>query len=366
MYVSKLRTGPAPLIFSTRVAWRINRSRVSGLTLYGSGANNRGAAGVEKLVDSGVSKAPSREGVPVRVRPPAPTRGSRTRAAVLVLIVAALTASCQSRSKEREPKERRITDSLPGADVRSPVRSQGTQAKRIDVVFEPTSRLLSRDLRTRLMKWPLFGDLVGRVANYRVDETITVKFLDCRDANAYYDPNTLEVLVCYELFDHLVDLFDPYVDRASSVDEMVLGVVAFIMLHEVGHAIVDVLDIPITGREEDAVDQLATWLLLTSGPLGEEVALDAASWFALVGDEEGEEGVFWGEHSLDHQRFYSLACWVYGASPERNDFLVAEKHLPPERAKLCGDEYARFSHSWDVLLAPHRVVGTAPDSAAGR
>lgn len=32
----------------------------------------------------------------------------------------------------------------------------------------------------------------------------------------------------------------------------------FIFLREVGHAMIDVLDLPIVGQEEDAADQLAT------------------------------------------------------------------------------------------------------------
>jgi Zn-dependent peptidase ImmA (M78 family) len=42
----------------------------------------------------------------------------------------------------------------------------------------------------------------------------------------------------------------------------VIGPVSLVFLHELGHALLDVLQIPILGREEDASDQLATYMLL--------------------------------------------------------------------------------------------------------
>lgn len=51
--------------------------------------------------------------------------------------------------------------------------------------------------------------------------------------------------------------------------------------HEVGHALVDVLELPITGKEEDAVDQLSTYVLVEDADGGEVAALDGAVAFLL-------------------------------------------------------------------------------------
>lgn len=51
-----------------------------------------------------------------------------------------------------------------------------------------------------------------------------------------------------------------------------LGQFEFVLLHEVGHAFVHVMNIPMVGKEEDAVDTLATIIAIvrnertTSGP----------------------------------------------------------------------------------------------------
>ncbi|MBI5001896.1 hypothetical protein HZC31_00760, partial [Candidatus Woesearchaeota archaeon] len=57
-----------------------------------------------------------------------------------------------------------------------------------------------------------------------------------------------------------------------------IGIDAYIFLVP-GHALVDVLELPITGKEEDAVDQLSTLLLIYGG--WDQAALRGAVWFYL-------------------------------------------------------------------------------------
>ena len=49
--------------------------------------------------------------------------------------------------------------------------------------------------------------------------------------------------------------------------------------HELGHALIHVLDLPTTGREEDAVDQLSTYILAYGSEGGESPTLDPALAF---------------------------------------------------------------------------------------
>ena len=83
----------------------------------------------------------------------------------------------------------------------------------------------------------------------------------CGQANAFYDPSAQAVIICAELVrdmhQGLANLGD---DPALQGLALVLQV-AFVLVHEIGHALVDVLDLPVVGQEEDAVDQLATIFL---------------------------------------------------------------------------------------------------------
>ena len=54
----------------------------------------------------------------------------------------------------------------------------------------------------------------------------------------------------------------PPAGRPAERDDYVSGVLSFVFLHELGHALIHELALPITGREEDVADQLAVASLL--------------------------------------------------------------------------------------------------------
>lgn len=220
----------------------------------------------------------------------------------------------------------------------------------VEARFEPARKSLYRGLHDKLVP-ALAGPIAGLNDRLAWPRDIVVVFRDCGEINAFYEPKGPDVVLCHELVDHLVDVFDPLIQDQSAADRMAIGATVFIVLHELGHALIDVHDVPVTGREEDAVDQLATWLLVARGEEGEELALDAASWFALARGGSAAKGMLWDEHSLDEQRFYNIACWVYGADPDRYRYLVTEHHLPARRAEHCSGEYLDFARSWERLLA---------------
>jgi hypothetical protein len=145
---------------------------------------------------------------------------------------------------------------------------------------------------------------------------------------------------------------------SSDLDEITGAIFAtgtFVLFHELGHAFVEYDDLPITGREEDAVDQLATYLSTQVDPeLGGQLALAGALFFGLsaVKREEFERSDFWDEHSLDEQRFFNIVCWVYGSNPESFADEAAEAGLGDERLARCPDEYAQLASSWERLMAP--------------
>ncbi|HYJ45446.1 MAG TPA: DUF4344 domain-containing metallopeptidase [Pyrinomonadaceae bacterium] len=183
---------------------------------------------------------------------------------------------------------------------------------------------------------------------------ITVAFEDCQDADAYYDHETHQLTICHQLIDEYYDLFSHKIKDRVRLDEAVRGALASTFFHEVGHALVAAWQLPITGREEDAVDQLSTLVLLNSSEKGEQMAMDGAVAFKLYAEpEKGEEKIYWDEHSLDEQRFYETICLVYGHDPEKYAYLVKEGTLPEERAELCREDYPKVARSWKQLLSPY-------------
>src|SRR5439155_721153 len=83
-----------------------------------------------------------------------------------------------------------------------------------------------------------------------------------------------------------------------------VGAVVFVLLHEISHALFDRLRVPILGREEDAADQLAAFMLLRAGEGVARRVLVGAAWMYLH-DAAGrmpDETDFSDVHGLDSQR----------------------------------------------------------------
>jgi hypothetical protein len=183
---------------------------------------------------------------------------------------------------------------------------------------------------------------------------IQVVFQSCGDPDSYYDEDSHEIIICYELIDAYHYLFSRTLKGRTAQNEAVKGATVSMFLHEVAHALIDGWDLPITGREEDAADQFSTLLLINDMPEGDEMALDGARSFKLLaGLEKGQEKDYSDPHSLDEQRFFETICLVYGHRPDHYEYLIRNGTLPWERAFDCEEDYARLNKSWKTLLAPH-------------
>lgn len=136
----------------------------------------------------------------------------------------------------------------------------------------------------------------------------------------------------------------------------------FIVAHEMGHALVHELAIPVTGREEDAVDGFAAYLLADNPKFGPLTAISAALFFDAYRQLRGKlkEEDFADEHSVLEQRIYQFLCFTYGSDPKSFRSLVGRDGLPRSRARRCPDEWAQLKRSWDTLLAPHAIAPAVP------
>ncbi|HET7231024.1 MAG TPA: DUF4344 domain-containing metallopeptidase [Longimicrobium sp.] len=180
-----------------------------------------------------------------------------------------------------------------------------------------------------------------------VPRNVTLTFAECGESNAFYRPETGVVTVCFELVDDLDHLFEGDRDRDQSVNDALL----FTTMHEVGHALVNVLDLPITGREEDAVDQLAAIILVDGAEDGDEAAINGVR--GLPDDGQMDDLAFADEHALNGQRFYNVLCLVYGQDPDAYQEWIHDGTLPPERAQRCPAEYDQTRAAWQKLLQPY-------------
>ena len=70
---------------------------------------------------------------------------------------------------------------------------------------------------------------------------------------------------------------------------------------------------------------------------------------------------YWGAHALSIQRYYQIACLLYGSNPDKFANLPATTGLPKARADGCIEEYARANRAGDWMLANYgRQAGDGP------
>jgi hypothetical protein len=150
-------------------------------------------------------------------------------------------------------------------------------------------------------------------------------------------------------------------EQVQEGQQFVINNAIFILFHEAGHMLVSEFNLPVLGREEDAVDALSAVLLL--GAEDEELNTtmqDAADgWFLL--DEANEDGPqeddFMGTHGLDRQRAYAIVCMMTGANAEFFKVFADSLEFPEERRQECVYEYQKARDSWMSLLAANMKDG---------
>ena len=282
---------------------------------------------------------------------------------------------------------------------RTPGAEAGQQAGefRFVVSFEPGGSSEVGLLRDKFMKDGIIAGVLDDLSDQiALPADFPVTFKQCDDINAWYDPTERAITFCYELiqlYNHGYDQVGG--DMAHMVgwadqSTVLTGTTLHILLHEIGHAMVDIFDLPITGREEDAVDQFATLTLIAQDEEDEafetrpsRLALLGAVMFNQISTkpEHMDRNRFADVHSLGQQRYYDNLCLLIGGDEAVYLPLIApgmamvhatyladktqfdqEKLmswfartdalnlLPYQRVFNCSREYARYDASWDFMV----------------
>lgn len=159
-------------------------------------------------------------------------------------------------------------------------------------------------------------------------------------------------------------------EQRAEVDNFVLGASTAIMLHEMGHLLVNELEIPILGREEDVADTIAALILLIQDEEDEERAtayLNASvvNWFLFGRNEPDEisDARMADEHSLSRQRAFATICLAYGSGHPRFRSYAQTHSLPEDRMASCELEFPATLSSFIRLMTPHFLEDDAEQGA---
>lgn len=216
------------------------------------------------------------------------------------------------------------------------------------LIFEDSSVSAHQDIREVLSSSQYLKDAVSYFSeNLELPKDIPLRFKDCGDVNAYYFPDEVAISMCYELLIKMAEL-----EADVSKEDRYLNATLATLLHELGHALAHQLELPITGKEEDAVDEFAVLALLK---LNDEAGLEAGIYqFKSYADQiSPEEQIYWDAHSLDAQRMYDMICIAYGSNPTAYAEVAQNTGLPDERLALCELEYQDALYAWNTILEPY-------------
>jgi hypothetical protein len=192
---------------------------------------------------------------------------------------------------------------------------------------------------------------------FRLPRPLLLKLDGCDgEANAWYQEEDTAVTVCYEYIDEVLRNAPKETTPAGVTrDDAIVGPGVEVFLHEVGHAVFNLLQIPILGREEDAADQVADYMILHMDKT--EIRRVVGGIAYMYAHEAQNKSVamkqFADVHGTSGQRFYNLLCLAYGAEPELFPDLVEKKYLPESRAEGCADEYKQVDYAVRKLILPY-------------
>jgi hypothetical protein len=202
----------------------------------------------------------------------------------------------------------------------------------------------------------LVGQLVSTLISLgRLRVPVTVE--QCDDVKAQYDTRSNRILICYEFIANANRLAGKPKSEWYTLDKDAATMLIFTALHEISHALVDVLRLRPGGNEEDLADQFA-FLMMTNvkdAEMMQRLIAVPAAFFHEHGKEVAREGghAKGDVHSSSASRAFEAMCMLYG------------RQRDPTLGRALGADGPRcIAHTreviakWNRLLRPYTRLDT--------
>ncbi|MCC6888076.1 MAG: hypothetical protein IT536_06015 [Hyphomicrobiales bacterium] len=242
---------------------------------------------------------------------------------------------------------------VPPAQPDDPPTAVDWGNSQVEVAYNEPQDPQLRPIRERLMRRQVLEQLRLFLSPLKLPRKLLVQVDQC---NAERRPYTSggPVTICYEYVAR-VDRVAPREQPPGGLPREMMIVGAFVqaVLHEVAIATFDLLEIPVWGREADAADKVAGFIMVQ---FGKDVALKVmigASWFFDASERTWSETDLASEQSPEAQRFFNYLCIAYGSDPATFKFLIDQNLLPVRRAQRCGNEFYELRFAFIKEYLPH-------------
>jgi len=237
-------------------------------------------------------------------------------------------------------------------------------AGRIHIEYVAPKNPVHVGLYYQLMERTALEKIQAIFMPFRLPQDINIRTMGCDGvANAWYQPvdGVPTVTVCYEFLYMLWERLPPMVtNNGTTPTDALVGQMLFAFAHEFGHLVFDVYEIAVFGREEDAADNFATFIMLHFREDAPRLIMGAAwAYNAFIKDLQQNPKAtlpltaFSSNHGQPEERFFNMQCMAYGSDPKLYAGLVENGFLPESRAKGCKYEYDVMKFAFDKEILPH-------------
>ncbi|MBV1704069.1 MAG: hypothetical protein KGQ28_04600 [Hyphomicrobiales bacterium] len=251
--------------------------------------------------------------------------------------------------------------------------------------YRPVKSPQYKAIRDYSMRHHVLEEYAAFMAPIKLPTTLGIYMEECDggfSASPHYSPGQHAIDMCYQFVALSGLVYDkavaPYQAAHPGVLPVTLSRQAFVsslfasvVLHETGHAIFDLLDVPIFGREEDAADEMSSVVAAQFQPKIADALVwsTALMWFGMsdllakmsaqAQEKARQSGgkmpcsvdplcKFSDVHGTAEQRFFNTLCLAYGAHPDH--YADVARFLPKDRD--CKAEYARVAEAFAKTVWP--------------
>jgi len=240
----------------------------------------------------------------------------------------------------------------------------------IDIAYVEPANAEYAPLYEGLKRRKVLEELQAFLAPLKLPRRLTVQVAQCDQSNRLYEPGG-PVTICYEYVARLRQLAQTIpangaTDAGVTREDAIIGGFVQATLQRTASAIIDIFDLPVWGREEDAADKLAAFLMLQFGPEASARLIKGAAFFFEASDRTWTGADFADVESPESQRYFNYACIALGADPhEFGAFSAVDRKrrvgaspgrsglLMPYRVHKCPREYTDERWAFQTLLLPH-------------
>jgi Putative metallopeptidase len=239
-------------------------------------------------------------------------------------------------------------------------KAADARQNRVLIEYVPPTNPAHQPLYELLKQQRTLEKLQELFSPVRLPIDLTLRTVECGGiSNAWYHQSGVNV--CYEYLNEIHQMMPTETTREGiTPHDCMLGQTFYVFGHEMGHAIFDVLKVPIIGDAENGADHFSAYMMLQFGKSRAKDLITGAAYtykkYVQGSQVSAPLAAFSDIHGAPAQRFYNMLCLAYGADPVLFAEFVEKdtlEYLPKGRARNCKREYEQVTFAFNESIRPH-------------